>query len=98
MSEFKRTLLRRVHRKSRPMILGYTRHGRPVHRPRREAPDLDGYERTGDWTREDHKDAAIILAEHAEREPDPTIASWCARWSRLHRDLSRRPIERPQDN
>jgi hypothetical protein len=98
MSEFKKTLLRRVHKKSRALILGYTRHGHPVHRPRRDAPDADSYDCTGDWAREDHKDAAGILAEHGEREQDPLIASWCARWARLHRDVSRRPIPRAVTN
>jgi hypothetical protein len=97
VSDLKKSALRRP--RVTALILGYTRTGRPVLRPTRAAPDMntaDVFDRTkekfADWSGGEHKDAYRILQEHGEREPDDKIASWCTRWSKVHRDLGgRRP-------
>jgi hypothetical protein len=97
MSDFKKTSLRRAPKKASALVLGYTRAGRPVLRPTREAPDTHSRdvlrlikEKFADWTGGEHRDASRILMEHGEREPDGEISSWCKRWSRVHRDLGGR--------
>jgi hypothetical protein len=70
----------------RELILGYTRTGRPVLRPTGDA-DATTFV---DWTRGDHSDAAVILKEHREREPDRTVAAWCKRWASTHKALGGR--------
>jgi hypothetical protein len=73
-------------KKKSVMVLGWTRTGISVFLPTRGAPDL---EMCIGWTRGDHVDAARILTEHGERDSDPTIGSWCKRWAKIHRSISR---------
>jgi hypothetical protein len=69
------------------MTLGFTRSGHPVLRPVEEKPDKSAFD---GWSRGDHEDAAHILTEHSEREPDKEIASWCARRAHFHDKASKK--------
>lgn len=93
MSDAKKTLLRRVSKKRSPIVLGYTRTGKPVLVPKHSPPEVaDRHVRKefADWSRGDHADASKILLEHGEREGDPKIASRCTKWSSLHWDMAGR--------
>jgi hypothetical protein len=68
------------------LILGWTRTGIEVSLP--AGGSLDGEKFVG-WTRGDHLDASRILAEHGEREEDPQVGEWCARWAKVHRAVSK---------
>lgn len=69
-------------KKTKTMVLGYTRTGLEVRLPRHHTPDPDHFD---GWTRGDHVDASRILREHGEREVDEQIGSWCVNWARAHR-------------
>lgn len=72
--------------KKTPLLLGYTRSGHEVLLPSRRTPDLSSY---SNWTAGDHLDASRILAEHGEREGEPT-GTWCASWASAHWAIGRR--------
>jgi hypothetical protein len=75
-------------KKSKSMVLGYTRAGHAVMLPTRNADDV---EKLVGWTRGDHLDASRILTEHGERERDTEVGSWCESWARSHRTIGRAP-------
>lgn len=71
-------------KKSKSMILGYTRAGHEVLLPIQRSPDRGDFV---DWRRGDHIDASRILREHGEREQDPEVKEWCKHWARAHRAM-----------
>lgn len=73
-------------KKKSAMVLGWTRTGLGVLRPTSSDPDVETF--VG-WTRGDHVDASRILAEHGERDSDPEVGSWCKRWAKVHRTISK---------
>jgi hypothetical protein len=73
--------------KKKALVLGWTRTGIGVFLPTHDSPDVD--ETCVGWTRGDHVDAARILAEHGERERDHAVGSWCKRWAKIHRLVSK---------
>jgi hypothetical protein len=73
-------------KKKSAMVLGWTRTGIGVFLPTCSSPDVEKF--VG-WTRGDHVDASRILVEHGERERDPEVGSWCERWAKIHRAVSK---------
>jgi hypothetical protein len=67
-------------KKSKSMVLGYTRGGHEVRLPTRQTPDMSEF---SSWTPGDHLDASRILDEHGDREADP-VGPWCAHWAVAH--------------
>ena len=80
-----------------PLVLGYTRSGKPVLEPSRGAPDtnnIDTYHRTkrkfSGWTRGDHMDASQMLIDHGERNVGTKVGTWSTRWASVHWDIGGR--------
>lgn len=73
-------------KKKSVMVLGWTRSGLDVLLPTSASPDGETF---NGWTRGDHVDAARILAEHSDRDDNHEVRSWCKRWAKIHRAISK---------